>query len=136
MYSNNRFPINLQRLQGLQVLLVDDNVDFCHLFTEMLQPYGVAVQTASLVQQALEIFVQWQPDVLVSDINLPHEDGYALIQQVRTKTGELGKMVLAIAMTGCVNEKMLQHALAVGFDLWFTKPFNLDEFVTVLGIEP
>lgn len=132
MYPNNRFPTNLQSLQGLRVLLVDDNVDFCDLIA-LLQTYGVEVQTASLVQQALEIFVQWQPDVLVSDIALSVEDGYALIQQVRTNAGDRGEVVLAIAMTGYANEKMLQRALCVGFDLWFTKPLDLDEFVAVLA---
>lgn len=99
----------------------------------LLQPYGVEVQTASLAQQALKIFVQWQPDVLVSDIALPNEDGYTLIQQVRTKAGERGEVVLAIAVTGYANEKMLQRALCAGFDLWFTKPLNFDEFLAVLA---
>ncbi|MBR8835034.1 MAG: response regulator [Stigonema ocellatum SAG 48.90 = DSM 106950] len=133
MYPNNKFPTNLQSLQGLQVLVVDNNVDYCDLMTLLLQPYGAKVQTASLAKRALEIFVQWQPNVLVSEIALPHEDGYALIQQVRTKAGERGEVVLAIAVTGYGNEKMLQRALCVGFDLWFTKPLDFDEFVAVLA---
>jgi CheY-like chemotaxis protein len=103
------------------------------LIIVLLQPYGVEVQTASLAQQALKIFVQWQPDVLVSDIALPNEDGYALIQQARTKAGERGEVMLAIAVTGYANEKMLQRALCAGFDLWFTKPLNFDQFLAVLA---
>lgn len=133
MYPNNKFPTNFQSLQGLRVLVVDNNADYCHLITVLLQPYGVQVQTASLAQQALKIFVQWQPDVLVSDIALPNEDGYALIQQVRTKAGERGEVVLAIAVTGYVNEKMLQRALCAGFDLWLIKPLDFDEFLAVLA---
>lgn len=133
MYPNNRFSTNLQSLQGLRVLLVDNNVDFCHLMALLLQPYGVEVQTAFLAQQAWKIFVQWQPDVLVSDIALSLDDGYSLIQQVRTKAGEPGEVVLAIAVIDYVNELMLQRALCAGFDLWFTKPFNLDEFVAELA---
>lgn len=133
MYPNNKFPTNLQSLQWLRVLVVDNNVDYCYLMTLLLQPYGVEVQTASLAKLALEIFVQWQPDVLVSEIALPDEDGYALIQQVRTKAGERGEVVLAIAVTGYANEKMLQSALCAGFDLWFTKPLDFDEFLAVLG---
>ncbi len=133
MYPNNRFSTNIQSLQGLRVLLVDNNVHFCHLMTLLLQAYGVEVQTAFLAQQALKIFVQWQPDVLVSDIALPLEDGYALIQQVRTNAGERGEVVLAIAVIDFANEKMLQRALCAGFDLWFTKPFDLDEFVAELA---
>lgn len=133
MYPNNRFPTHLQSLKGLRVLVIDDNIDFSDLIILLLQPYGVEVQTASLAQQALKIFVQWQPDVLVSDIALPNEDGYDLIQQVRTSAGERGEVVLAIAVTAYANEKMLQRALSKGFDLWFTKPLNFDEFLAVLS---
>jgi CheY-like chemotaxis protein len=82
----------------------------------------------------LKIFVQWQPDVLVSDIALPNEDGYALIQQARTKAGERGEVMLAIAVTGYANEKMLQRALCAGFDLWFTKPLNFHQFLLCLPV--
>ncbi len=90
------------------------------------------VQAASSVQKGLEIFVQWQPDVLVSDIALPNEDGYSLIHQLRTNAGEGGEVVLAIAVTGYVSEKMRLRGLGAGFDLWFTKPLDLDEFIGVL----
>jgi CheY-like chemotaxis protein len=133
MYPNNQFSSNFSSLQGLRVLVVDDNIDFCDLITLLLQLYGVEVQKAFSVQQALEIFRQWQPDVLVSEIGLPKEDGYALIQQVRTKVGERGEVVLAIAVTSYDNEKMLQRALSAGFDLWLTKPLDFDEFLAVLA---
>jgi two-component system, OmpR family, response regulator len=133
MHTNNKFPTNLSSLQGLRVLVVDNNIDYCHLIAMLLQPYGVEVQTAFLAQRALEIFRQWQPDVLVSNIALPHEDGYALIRQVRTQAGERGEAVLAIAVTGYADEKMLQRALNSGFDLWFIKPLDFDEFLTMLA---
>ncbi|WP_082127242.1 response regulator [Calothrix sp. 336/3] len=133
MYKFNRCPINLSSLQGLRVLIVDDNVDFCYMITLLLQLYGVEVQTAFLAQPALKIFRQWQPDVLLSDIALPGEDGYTLIQQVRTKAGERGEAVLAIAVTAYVDENMLQRALNEGFDLWLTKPLDIDEFLTMLA---
>ncbi|MCC5645141.1 response regulator [Nostoc sp. CHAB 5824] len=134
MYLNNRFPNNPSFLQGLRVLLVDNDVNFCNSFTPMLQSYGVNVQAAFLGEQALEMFVQWQPDVLLSDISSSDEDGYALIQQVRTLTGERGKVVPAIALTGVVTEDMYQHALLAGFSLCFAKPVVIDDFVAVLGI--
>ena len=68
MYLDNGFPTNLPSLQGLRMLVVDNNIDTCDLMTLLLQPYGVEVQTAFLVQQALEVFVQWQPDILVSEV--------------------------------------------------------------------
>ena len=132
MYLNNGFSSNLSSLQGLRVLVVDNNADCRILLSLLLQWYGVEVQTASSVKLALEIFEQWQPDVLVSDIAFPGEDGYALIQQVRSKGGR-GKLVLAIVVTGYDCENMSQRALRCGFDLWFTKPLDLDEFVAVLA---
>lgn len=133
MNVNNGFPTNLPSLQGLRILVVDNNIDSCNLMRAMLQPYDVEVKTASLVQQALEIFVQWQPDVLVSEIALPKEDGYALIRQVRTFMRERGKETLAIAVTAYADKETRQRALSAGFDLWFTKPLNFDEFLAVLA---
>lgn len=133
MCPSNRFPANYLSLQGLRLLVVDNNVDCCDLITCFLQPYGVEVRTAYLARQALEIFEKWQPDILVSDIALPEEDGYDLIRQVRAKIGRQEEVLLAIAVTGYVNEKMLQDALFSGFDLWFTKPLNLQSFVATLS---
>jgi two-component system, OmpR family, response regulator len=69
----------------------------------------------------------------VSDIALPKEDGYALIHQVRTFMGERGRVVPAVAVTALVSEEMRQRALSSGYNLWFTKPLNFDEFVAVLA---
>lgn len=133
MYLDNGFPTNLPSLQGLRMLVVDNNIDSCDLMTLLLQPYGVEVQTAFLVQQALEVFEQWQPDILVSEVALPKEDGFALIRKVRTLTAARGKEVLALAVTGYVTEDTQKRALSAGFDLWFTKPLNFDEFLAVLS---
>jgi two-component system, OmpR family, response regulator len=134
MYSNNEFSPTSPFLQGLRVLFVDDNIDCCDLIARTLQNYGMEVQTAFSVQQALETFIRWQPDILVSDIALPKEDGYALIHQVRKLTGKLAKSVPAIAMTSCVNEQMHQRTMLAGFDLWVPKPVDIDELVAMLGI--
>ncbi|MGQ4650622.1 response regulator [Lyngbya aestuarii] len=131
--ENNRFNTNIPSLQGLRILVVDNNIDSCDLMTMLLQFYGVEVQTAFSVQQALEIFLQWQPDVLVSEICLPKEDGFALIHQVRKLTRERGEEVIAIAVTGYVTVEMHQRALSAGFDLWFAKPLDFDEFLAVLN---
>ncbi|MEH2269464.1 MAG: response regulator [Nostoc sp.] len=134
MHINNKFPTNTSFVQGLRVLLVDNDVNFCNYLTAMLQSYGVKVQVAFFVQQAMEIFVQWQPDILLNGIYSPKENGYALIHQVRTLTGERGKVVPAIALTGTITEDMYQNALLAGFNLCFAKPVVIDDFVAVLGI--
>lgn len=132
MYLNNELPTNLPSLQELQILVVDNNIDSCDLMTA-LQLYGAKVRVAFLVQQALKIFVQWQPDVLVSEIALPKEDGFALIRQVRTLTAARGKEVLALAVAGYATQETQKRALSAGFDLWFTKPLDFDEFLAVLS---
>lgn len=133
MSLDKRFPTNLPSLQGLRMLVVDNNIDSCDLMTALLQPYGMKVRVAFLVQEALTIFVQWQPDVLVSEIALPNEDGFALIRQVRTLTGMRGKEVLALAVTAYATQEIQKRALSAGFDLWFTKPLDFDEFLGVLS---
>jgi two-component system OmpR family response regulator len=89
MYPNHGFSStlspSLQSLQGLRVLVVDNNVDSCTLLSLLLQPYGVEVRTAQLAKQAFMLCMHWQPDVIVSDIALPEENGIALIQQVRAQ---------------------------------------------------
>ncbi|NEU83460.1 response regulator [Nostoc sp. UIC 10630] len=134
MHINNIFHTHPSFLQGLRVLLVDNDVNFCDSLTAMLQSYGVNVQATFLGEQAMEIFVQWQPDILLNGISSPKEDGYALIHQVRTLTGERGKVVPAIALTGTVTEDMYQRSLLAGFSLCFAKPIVIDDFVAVLGI--
>ena len=133
MSSNNKFPTNLQYLQGLRVLLVDSNDDFSDMITVLLQLYGVEVLTGSLSQQALEIFIQWQPDVIVSDIAMTHEDSYTLIQQLTTKVGERGKVVVAIAVTNYDHKEIFQQDVCHGFDLKFSKPLDLNDFITMLS---
>ncbi|MHC5597559.1 MAG: response regulator [Nostoc sp.] len=134
MHINNKFPTNTSFIQGLRVLLVDNDVNFCNSLTAMLQSYGVKVQAEFLGEQAMEIFVQWQPDILLNGISSPKEDSYALIHQVRTLTGERGKVVPAIALTGTVTEDMYQDVLLAGFNLCFAKPVVIDDFIAVLGI--
>lgn len=131
MYLNNQFPANLISLQGLRVLVIDNHVDSSDLIALLLQPYGVEVKTAFLAQQAQKL-LQWQPDVLVSEIALPEEDGFALIQHVRTLAGRWGERVPIIALTSYVTEEMRQRALSCGFDHWLTKPLDLDAFIALL----
>jgi two-component system, OmpR family, response regulator len=133
MNLNNGFSTNLLSLQGLRILVVDNNIDSCNWMTVMLQSYGAKVQVAFLVQSALKIFVEWQPNVLVSEIALPQEDGCDLIRQVRKLRREQCTGALAIAVTAYITENTQKRALSAGFDLWFTKPLNVDDFVAVLG---
>ncbi|MGB6299449.1 MAG: response regulator [Rivularia sp. (in: cyanobacteria)] len=133
MDKDNLFAVNLPLLQGLRVLVVDKSVDCCDLLELQLGLYGVEVRKAFLVQQALKIFLEWQPDILVSNIALPEVDGFALAQQTRTIAVERRQELLIIAVTAYTSEGMREYALSNVFDLWFTKPLDINHFLTVLA---
>ncbi len=132
MYNNDKFINNFPFLKELRVLVVDNNVDCCDVIELLLQFYGVEVRKAFLAQEALKIFVEWQPDILVSDVALPEVDGFVLVQQARTIATDREKALLIIAVTAYSSEEMRQLALSNGFDFWFTKPLDFNNFVAVL----
>lgn len=126
------FATNILALQGLKVLVVDNNVDCCDLIELLLGFYGVEVKKAFLAQQALQIFVEWQPNILITEIALPEVDGFTLVRQVKAIAIERDKELLVIAVTAYINDQIRQLAISNGFSCCFTKPLNLDDFVAVL----
>lgn len=131
--QNDVFAINLPTLEGLRVLVVDNDVDCCDFMEFLLMPCGVEVRKAFLAHQALKIFLEWQPDILVSNIALPEVDGFALAQQTRTIAVERRQELLIIAVTAYTSEGMREYALSNGFDLWFTKPLDIHLFIDALA---
>ena len=87
----------LPTLNGLQVLIVDDEGDARDVVTMTLERGGVDTRAASSVQEAVELLETWRPDVLVADIGMPGEDGYALIRRVRSLPAERGGRTPAMA---------------------------------------
>lgn len=119
-------------LEGLRVLIVDDDIDSCDLLMLTLESYAMEAQVALSVSEALKAFVQFQPDVLVSDIAMPHEDGYSLIRKVRQlETDE--KTIPAIAVTAMAREESQSCALTSGFDRWIIKPFDPNDLVVAIA---
>ena len=80
--TGRRFAHTRGALRGRRLLAVDDDEATQELVVTMLMVYGVSVRTAGRSLQALEILTQWRPDVLVADIAMPGEDGYALMRRV------------------------------------------------------
>jgi CheY-like chemotaxis protein len=112
----------LSALRGARVLVVDDEHDTREVLSVMLNRYGAEVQTAGSVAEAREVFNQWRPDVLVSDIGMPEEDGYALIEAIRALPQELGSDVPAIALTAFASAQDKERAMACGFQRHLAKP--------------
>ncbi|MBW4496956.1 MAG: PAS domain S-box protein [Oscillatoria princeps RMCB-10] len=109
-------------LTGVRVLVVDDEADTRELLGVILQHYGAEVRAAASVRQTLEVLQEWKPDVLVSDIGMPEEDGYSLIRQLRALEGERGERLPAAALTAYAREEERRRALEAGFQTHIPKP--------------
>jgi signal transduction histidine kinase/ActR/RegA family two-component response regulator len=123
-------------LEGLRVLVVDDELSARDLVTEILLKCEVDVRTAGSVAEALEILrssAHWRPDVLISDIEMPEADGYELMRYLRAMPSEFGGPVPAVALTAHARVEDRMKALAAGFQTHVPKPVEPAELLTVLG---
>jgi CheY-like chemotaxis protein len=123
----------LQRLDGLHVLVVEDNADGREVMTMMLERAGARATAVGSVREALEAVESLQPDALVSDIGLPDEDGYALIRRIRSREAERGGFLPAVAMTGYVRTEDRARVLAAGFQVHVPKPINPAELTAAIA---
>lgn len=114
-------PSDTSILRGIRVLVVDDHPDARDVLAEALVSYGATVAVASSAREAMVILPSFRPNVLVSDIGMPEEDGYALLQRVRSLSGPLAK-VPAIAVTAYARTEDAQRARRAGFYCHVPKP--------------
>jgi signal transduction histidine kinase/integral membrane sensor domain MASE1/CheY-like chemotaxis protein len=123
---------SLQPLKGLRVLLVEDEEDARELLALTLRVSGANVDAVESVEEAMTNLQASRPDVLLSDIGLPHESGYDLIRQIRAMPSDLSETP-AVALTAFATEKDRQLALSAGFQIHLTKP--VEAAVLVEAIE-
>jgi len=121
------------RLDGGRILVVDDDPDTSELLKTLLGTCGAEVRVAGSSAQAIEILDRWIPDVLVSDIGLPGEDGYALIRRVRSRLPAGGGNVPAVALTAHAREEDRLLALEAGFQRHVPKPPDPTQLVSVVA---
>lgn len=114
-------------LHGLRVLVVDDQPTLLDLLEEMLASDGAAVRVCTTAREALSLMRAWQPDILVSDIAMPGEDGYWLIEQVRRLAPEEGGAIPAVALTAYVRMEDRLQVLAAGYQQYAPKPVDAAE---------
>lgn len=120
-------------LEGLQLLVVDDDPDTRELLTFIFAESGAEVTAVASVSAALEALKRSKPDVLISDIKLPDEDGYALICKVRNwEAGQAGR-IPAIALTAYAGQKNCKRALSEGFDRYLSKPVEVEKLTMVVA---
>jgi CheY-like chemotaxis protein len=119
----------MTRLDGLRVLVVDNEEDMLALVSEVLKMHGADVSAALSVKDALALFELALPDVIVSDIGMPIEDGYGFIRRIRALPPDGGGGIPAIALTAYAAVTDAQQALDAGFQLHLRKPVELDQLV-------
>ena len=120
-------------LSGLRVLVVDDETDALELISVVLGQYGAEVRTSTSAGLALPMISEWRPNVLVSDIGMPDEDGYVFIRKVRSLTPEQGGRVPAAALTAFARSEDRLRVLAAGFQTHVTKPVDPKEIASVVS---
>jgi signal transduction histidine kinase/ActR/RegA family two-component response regulator len=120
-------------LTGFRVLVVDDEPDALELFETMLMHAGAVVATASSVREALAALDRFAPELVVSDIGMPGEDGYAFIQQLRQRPASKGGTVPAVAVTAYARAHDRIRALTSGYSSHVTKPVDPGELVAVIA---
>ena len=120
-------------LQDVSVLLVDDEEDTREAMAIGLGRHGARVATASSASEAMGALTRARPHVLVADIGMPGEDGYALLQKVRALPAESGGATPAIALTGYANPQDRVDALRAGFQMHVSKPVTPAELAAAVA---
>ena len=117
------------KLADVRVLIVDDDADARELLEIILLQFGAEVKVATSVQQALKSLERWKPDAIVSDVGMPDEDGYSLIQKVRKLEQARGGLTPAIALTGYGRPEDRLKLLAAGYQVHLSKPVEMRQLV-------
>jgi PAS domain S-box-containing protein len=124
---------NSRILDGLRLLIVDDEADVRELLRALLTHYGAEVTAVVSAREALEAVERLNPDMLISDIGMPVEDGYALIRKLRTQEASGSRKLPAIALTAYAREEDSILALEAGFQKHLPKPVESAELVKIIA---
>jgi CheY-like chemotaxis protein len=119
-------------LRGVRVLIVDDEPDSRELLAELLQEAGMLVDAAATVSEAFDALMANRPDVIISDIGMPYENGYAFLRNLRQVLPEDGGTIPALALTGFARPEDRERAFASGFNLHLAKPIDRDQVLEAL----
>lgn len=120
-------------LEQVRVLIVDDEADTREFLQTALEQFGATVTVAASAAEAFALFQQSPPDILLSDIGMPEEDGYTLIQRIRALSPELGGQVPAAALTAYVRGDDRLEALKAGFQMHVPKPIEPLQLLHVIS---
>ena len=130
--SGRASPTGVERLSGLHVLVVEDEPDVRDLLRRLLEDRGAEVSAAASAGEAFEALSERRPDVLVSDIGMPEEDGYSLIRRVRAHADGISN-VPAVALTAYTRAEDRARAMECGFNAHLSKPVEPAALVAVIA---
>lgn len=119
-------------LRRYVILVVEDDPDARELMQAVLEQRGATVLTADSVATALELFDAQNPDVVVSDIAMPEEDGYALVKRLRARSPENGGEKPIVALSAYAAKSDRVRALSAGFTQYLHKPVDFEELVSTI----
>ena len=117
---------------GLKLLIVDDDPNTRDLLADALAVRGAQVRAFASASEARNTLVAWHPDLMISDVGMPRENGYELIRRVRHLPAREGGATPAIACTGYTRREDRVRAMHAGFDAVVTKPVDLDELLRAI----
>ena len=124
---------NLPALNGVRVLVVDDEADSRAFLTAVLEECGAEVMAVGSAVEAIATLKNLKPDILLSDIGMPEEDGYALIRKVRALSPEEGGQIPAAALTAYARAEDRTRSLLCGFQIHLPKPIEPAELAAVVA---
>lgn len=116
-------------LSGLKVLAIDDEADARILISTVLKRNGASVMTGSDASSGFRALADFKPDVLISDISMPGEDGYSLLRRIRKLGPEGGGQIPSIALTAFADKQHEDEAKEAGFDAFLAKPIHTEKVI-------
>jgi len=125
-------PLDRPLLEDVRVLIVEDDNDAAEMLRYALRGVGAETRNAYSVSEAMDSLSDWTPNVVLSDITMPDEDGYSLIKRIREMNSEISELP-AIALTAMARSEDGDRALSSGFQLHMPKPVDIDELTKAIG---
>ena len=122
-----------RQLKGFRVLVIDDEADSRDLLVTVLDLYGAQVSAAATVAEAVEKFESAKPDLVISDIGMPREDGFSLIKKLKAFNETRKRKIPAIALTAYTSQSDRLKILSAGFQMHLAKPIDPEELIVVIA---
>jgi PAS domain S-box-containing protein len=132
LLDNSNSPQGLGNIEGMRILIVDDEPDTREFMRVLLEINGADVTVATSALDALNKLIESPPEILISDLGMPEMDGYQLIHEVRELLDVCVKDIPAVALTAYVGEVDKQQVLAAGFNRHLAKPVDGDELIWIV----